>query len=49
MTVHVGARSGLVLAIVGVVVEKVKVGDEVEDVRVTVMVMVAGYISNLFS
>lgn len=43
---HVGARSGLVLAIVGVVVEKVGVGDEV---RVTVMVMVAGYISNLFS
>lgn len=41
--VHVGARSAVVLAIVDVVVE------EVEDVGVTVMVMVAGYFSNHFS
>ena len=49
ITVHVGAGSGVVLAVVGVMAEELRVGDEVEEVRVTVMVMVAGYISNLFS
>lgn len=47
MAVHVGARSGVVLAIVDVVVEEAGGGEEVEDVRVTVVVTVtvAAYIS----